>query len=662
MFLLTSIRASASPGLSLVSAIALGILTVQAAHAASKRPWHLAADCSTCLRMADAWQRYGTGHPDIAVMVAEPRIFADTRAAASWHAGVAGRRFELLVAHGDPDVIDPVSRPRRSLVYQRNNQEQGLAILDRITGRRDRPALRLIRPRWDTWELCSFVRQDLPEGARNHDLQMASLIGGRQYLGTSGVAPDTHVVLAEATIAPERADLLKELLARRPEIRVVNFSQGHGRVSDDIAIESAPSHGLHYRRLDRLVMELSVAGMLETRAQSATRFLVVASAGNVPAFASNIVEPEEVLDPRIPPEAVHLAQPTPEYIDLRPHYLRDMPHLDLPLIVVGAIGPDGTLPSYGRVDQGIDIYAPAGLDWLAQARRATPTNPSLGGAEWRECICAQLATDHLRAESRPASTYGDACAALTKPEHWFELGIPALDFHTHAIELDATSSPLRAHCAEQPGGLCTSLAHGTSAAAALVSGVAALMFALDPTQSGEEAAKILKSTARRDNPLKLPVVDAERALDAVVHRIGARLFGAIADPKQLVEFFGEPFYYTWLDHPEAYVFASRRRAAQFVAEAFTWLGPADTRRLTAVRRGRVQRCGIGMAGSTVGIQRSLEGQDACAEAEDGVEILRFELDFRAGPRDLVADVILRRASRLGPDVHWRVAGLAVGRN
>ena len=639
--------------LSFILALALSTLPPEEVLAETRLPWHLTADCPTCLGIADAWERYGTGHHDITVLVAEQRIFSDTRAAASWHAGIAPRRFELLINRGDVPLGDPTP-PYRSMLDSQRGQEEGLRLLDSFTGKSGRGDLGPVRTRA---EMCSFVGKVAPEGSHNHDLQMASLIGGQAYLGTSGIAPDTHIILTEAKIELDSVELLSDLVARRPEVRVVNLSQGQGRAPDDIAVESAHPHGLHYQKLSRLVMELSVAGMLGTHARSATRFLVVASAGNVPAFESNIFEPEEVLDLRIPPEAIHLAQPTPVYVDLRPHYIRDLPRLELPLLVVGAVGPKGTLPSYGRIDQGIDIYAPAGLDWLAQVRAAAPGDKSLGGAEWRECVCARLSQDNPN--FAVDSVLDETCSPLKDESDWYQLGVPTLDFHSNSYADVAEFAPLRAHCADPPSGLCGSLADGSSAAAAVVSGVASLMFALDPTLSGEEAAEIVKSTARTDNVLGLPVVNPGRALDAVVHRIGARLIGALSNPTRLAAFFGTPFYYTWLDHPKPYVFTDQARAAQFVVESFSWFEPRNTWRVAAVRSGRSQRCDAGMAGSTVGIRRFLKGRDACEESENGVEILQLEIDISDGLRDLLVRTVWRRTGRLGPDTDWRVAGLSV---
>lgn len=651
-----SLRACAIRVLSSVSVFVSIVLAAQPAQSECKHPWHLCADCPTCLSMSDVWDRYGVGHPDIAVMVAEREIFADTRAAGSWHAGIAARRFELLLDSGDPSFVP--SERSRSLADWQNRQEEGLTLFDKLTGKSGRPGLGAVSTRTD---ICSFVRRVVEEGPRNHDLQMVSLIGGQPYQDTSGVAPGTHVILTKATIEPSSVDLLKDLIVRRPEIRVVNFSQGQGRVTDESAVDTAHPHRLHYQDLDKLVMELSVAGMLETRARSATRFLVVASSGNVPAFESDIFEPQEVLDVRIPSEAIYLAmRSTPAYIDLRPHYLRDMPHIDLPLLVVGAVGAAGTLPSYGRVDQGIDIYAPAGIDWIAHvhdAHAADPRRQSLGGVQWRECVCVALVQDHPRLGLDPA--YDKTCGPLKEDADWFQLGVPALDFHTNAINNGATSTQLRANCADRPTGLCTSISDGTSAAAALVSGVAALMFALDPSQSGEEAAEILKSTARTDNPLRLPVVDPGAALKAVVQRIGARLFDEFKDPTRLSSLFGAPFYYVFHER-ERYAFTDRTNAASFVSASFASQG-RGTWHVVGVRDSQVQRCSPGIAGSTIGIERLLQSGEACSETETGVETLRLELDVSDGLGNLAVGVVWRRAGRLGPDADWRVAGMSVRR-
>ena len=73
---------------------------------ASAVPWHLDLHCSTCLRIDEPWKQYGKGHSDIAVVVAEKDIFADTRSAASWHPGLS-LRFELVLGSHAPVILDP---------------------------------------------------------------------------------------------------------------------------------------------------------------------------------------------------------------------------------------------------------------------------------------------------------------------------------------------------------------------------------------------------------------------------------------------------------------------------------------------------------------------------------------------------------------------------
>lgn len=647
-------RAGAIQAAWLLSMLVSGALTGQPVRADSALPWHLSEiseDCRTCLGMEDVWSPYGEGHPDIAVLVAEPEIFADTRSAASWHAGIGRQRLELPPRSGVPRLVSP-EPPHRALGARQSSQKKGLALLDEFDGEPGR--VRSLGPLIHRPRVCSFVRKSAGEGPRNHDLQMASLIGGQPYRGTKGVAPGIHLILTKATITPKDVPLLTDLVARRPEIRVINISQGQGQAEDAIAVETARPHGVHYQKLNGLVMELSVAGMLETRSRTATRFLVVASAGNVAAFETNIFEPREVLDVRIPPEAIHHAPPTPVYVDLRPHYLLDLPRLDLPLIVVGAVGADGTMASYGRTDHGIDLYAPAGIDWISQVRLSMPEKQSVGGGEWRECVCAALTRAHPLFDVDPRTRR--TCSDVEERQ----LGVPALDFHMNSASGDDTPIGLRLSCADSPNGLCTSIADGTSAATALVSGVAALMFSLDPTRSGEEVAEILKSTARTDNPLRLPVIDPSKALQVVAKEIGTRVIDGLRDPAQLSAQLGLPFYYLLQGEDP---FASTRAgvAADVVARSFASLGRGHSWRVRALDDGRLQRCDAGTAGSTLGLRELLQGQDACADDDNGVEILRLELDVSDGLIDLAVGMVLRRAGRLGPDTGWRVAGLNVRR-
>ena len=616
--------------------------------------------------MEPVWKRYGAGHAGIAVVVAEPATFADTRAAGSWHAGIAARQFELQLS-GSDHFFAPPQKPARNPQIQRENRDAAVNGLfgadpnDRPNTSRGPDSGTQRSSDHDAGNAaCSFVHGSAFEGARNHDLQMVSLIGGQPYLGTSGVARGTRVILTSATPDSDGTATLTALISRRPDVRVVNLSQGQAPALDEIPFPNTRPHGVHYQKLNRLVMELSVHGMLESRLHAATRFVVVAAAGNVPAFESDTFEPEDVLHYLIPLEAIHFDPPDPVYFDLRPHYLRDIPQVELPLLVVGAVGPDGRLPFYARVDQGIDIYAPAGRDWTAQVRTPKAKTHSLGGRAWEQCVCAVVGKAH-----KQSLVVGfpelDVCESLDEPHDRFQLGIPALDFHAEIFEEKTATVPLHALCAEAPQGLCTSLADGTSAATALVSGVAALMFALDPTQSGEEVARILKSTARTDSQLSLPVVHPKGALDAVARGIGARLLATLGDRAQLATVLGLPFYYT-IDGQPPFPSTKRPHAADYVARSFASLGKRGSWRVTGLRDARLDRCGVGMAGSTLGIAELLDGGNPCVDTDNEVEILYLELDVSNERRQLVVGMVLRRAGPLGPDTDWRFAGLSISGN
>lgn len=616
--------------------------------------------------MQPVWKRYGAGHAGIAVVVAEPATFADTRAAGSWHAGIAARQFELQLPRSDHYFVPP-QKPAGDSQIQRENRDaavNGLFGVGPRDGSNTSGGPGLGRQRSSDRDAgntaCSFVRASAYEGARNHDLQMVSLIGGQPYLGTSGVAPGTRVILTSATPDSNGTATLTALIARRPDVRVINLSQGQAPASDEVPLPDTRPHGVQYQKLNRLVMELSIHGMLNSRQHTATRFVVVAAAGNVPAFESDTFEPEDVLHYLIPPEAIHLDPPEPVYFDLRPHYLRDIPQVELPLLVVGAVGPDGRLPYYARVDQGIDIYAPAGRDWIAQVRTPKANTQSLGDRAWKQCVCAVVGKAH---EDSLVVDFPelDVCKSLDEPHDRFQLGIPALDFHADIIEQETTAVALHTLCAEAPQGLCTSLADGTSAATALVSGIAALMFALDPTQSGEEVARILKSTARTDSQLRLPVVHPRGALDAVARGIGARLLATLGDRAQLASVLGLPFYYTIEGQPP-FPSTKRPHAADYVARSFASLGQKGSWRVTGLRDARLERCGVGMAGSTLGIAELLAGGNPCVDTDNEVEILRLELDVSNERRELVVGMVLRRAGPLGPDTDWRFAGLSISGN
>ena len=78
------------------------------------------------------------------------------------------------------------------------------------------------------------------------------------------------------------------------------------------------------------------------------------------------------------------------------------------------------------------------------------------------------------------------------------------------------------HCGSPALPSAVRLATGTSAATALVSGVAALMFSVDPSLDAREARDILRATARRRIVNGLPILDPEAALGEVVERMVRR--------------------------------------------------------------------------------------------------------------------------------------------
>ncbi len=652
---------------------AVALACVSASAVADERrniPWHLDDACETgdvCMRMAEVWSRYGDGQPNVTVLVAEPKLHADTHAASLWHAGLAPSAIEILPS----PTFSAFEPPDKTSNNAEEDIAQNNAVYEQLDAARGRRAQARFKPPEvrGSEEFCAFVTGASGEGARNHDLKMAALIGGRSYNGSIGVASGVNLALTQASANRDDTDFLKAMLGRRPDIRVLNLSQGFGRASN---IREARPHREHYNRLVRFAMEIAPTVRFEGR--SSARLLIVAAAGNVPAHESTLLEPKEVLDDRIPPQAVHYGTAVFETVDLRPHYLNDFPRPSLPLLVVGAIGPEGIQPSFGRIDRGIDLYAPSGLDWTAIVRNDMAKGAIRNAASWSGCLCAAVAEQQgtlLRddpnagAEQRAARSTPELTAKcrwlLDGPERR-NLGVPTLDFHRNSITAKTSTSDLQAGlskiCRDRAEGVCQAYVTGTSVSTALVSGVAALMFSLDPSLSGEEAAAILRRTATRERRHGLPVVNPMAAMDAVAQRIANRLASTLAGVDGALSI-SRPFYFAFGDG-EGAVFRTHGLARRYLnAEAASRLGLRLPIRIERLDQAMIVQCPVGVAGSAMGLARLLRDEAGCASDADAVRVLLLD----AAMAGVAGEQIVRSAWRWLNDEaggRWALAGLRKG--
>ena len=618
-------------------------------------PWHLGDACQAgevCMKMGDVWGRYGVGRPNVTVLVAEPNLYADTRAASLWHAGLAPAAIDILPSPRFSAYEPPDKTPQTAADDLAQNNAV-YAEIDKARGRGEQVRFQPPGVRQRD-EICAFITGARGEIARNHDLKMAALIGGRPYNGTVGVAPGIRLALTLASAGPEDTEFLKAMLRRRPDVRVLNLSQGFGRASN---IREARPHREHYNQLVRFAMELAPAVGFESI--SGSRLLVVAAAGNVPAHESTLLEPKEVLDARIPSEAIHYGRAQFETVDLRPQYLRDFPRPRLPLLVVGAVGPEGVQPSFGRIDRGIDLYAPSGLDWTAIVRQGMTESTIRSAAAWSDCLCAAVSEQ----QGTPLPSAETArCRRLLDGPASRRLGVPTLDFHQNSIPERARAANPEAElptiCADKAKGVCVSYVVGTSVSTALVSGVAALMFSLDPTLSGEEAAAILRLTANLENRWGLPVVDPAAAMDAVALRIANRLASTLAGADGAPPI-SRPFYFAIGDGDGA-VFRTPGRARHYLnAEAAHRLGVRRPVRIERLERARVVQCPVGVAGSARGVARLLRGEAECADGDAGARVLVLD----AALTGVAGEQVVRSVWRwVGNETvgGWALAGIRKG--
>lgn len=506
-----------------IAAILISCLPISAS--GQDLPWHLDTklpeQCESCLSIQSFWDRFGTGHSNISTLVVETNISSATRTAFEWHEGFNSPRFHILHADPEPRFI----RPLPSDLNVTNLYSALLESIDGVSAVLEESA------RSEPPNMCSRVFSTVEASPRNHDLYMSSIIGSESGQGASGVAPASSVLLTQATLGQDLTERIRPMLLDRPNIRVVNISQGPSGLVEFRNLEQADLPWVHYQKLRLATMRLAPFGIHGSQGNSKTRFLFVAAAGNSPSFATDAQFISEPLDRRIPQQAIYLSPVRQNSIDIRPQHLSLLPQPSLPLLVVGAVGPNGELPSYGRDDPGINIFAPSGLDWRSYFNFHRPNTEyndrslRIAPSDWPVCKCLKIAettkTDlSVFPEAPHLRDRIEACKTLDSRL----LGIPTFDF-----PLDPGNGSNSFTCRPNGPPFCTTLTDGTSAATAIVSGVASLLFYLDPTLSGEDVANIIIKTADTGNPFGRPTIDPNEAGKYIVNEIANRALRGVLD-------------------------------------------------------------------------------------------------------------------------------------
>jgi Subtilase family len=185
-------------------------------------------------------------------------------------------------------------------------------------------------------------------------------------------------------------------------------------------------------------------------------------------------------------------------------------------LVVGGITYDGKLPERTRIEPMIQLYAPSGVDWRTRERSRV--------------LSAEMQLDAVQAiqncESGTSANSTEAVATLD----WGQtkdirsaMFLERTEAAWQAAGEYAIFGPVGCLAPDEIGnGILLDRISGNSVATALVSAVAAQMFALDPQLSAAEARDILLTTARTNRVSGLPVLDATGALQLVLERFVER--------------------------------------------------------------------------------------------------------------------------------------------
>ena len=466
-----------------------------------------------CLNAPEIWARFGHGAPEIEVAVVE-----------TWatHAMPQILSQHPWLSHLDIPVFWHVQRDEDLPVVE----GQTLPVIEALADRQQTHALFCTaRPEHPT---CEGVGGGLGreaeaaigylgwQGRANHELKMIGLVSGQDAgsLRRTGLAPLSTVALHYIETTPSAPGLVQmsARLDRRPGTRVVNFSnQGP---PDELL-------DLHYARIFRTALALNAGRTGETGSDPGDRLIVASSANTTGTRAirralppPNRYLPPETMVRQVGAEAVGLVR-----ADAQAAHLIAAP--DVPVLVIGGIDAGGQPYAEARVEPMIDLYAPGGMTEMQIVRARGDRSTARRASE---------AHDAVRAMQRCAGV-----ARATEPD-----GIPTLDWGPaddirsgrlarigarRWSDAAATLGAPHIGCDPERAGrsdIYLARAIGNSVSTALVSAVAAQMFALDPQLAAREARDILRDTARRNRVNGLPVLAARAALDRVLANFVAR--------------------------------------------------------------------------------------------------------------------------------------------
>ena len=461
-----------------------------------------------CFDAPGLWRRYGHGAPEIEVAVVEtwathamPQVLAQHPWLAHqeiptfWH---VQKDDDLPIVPGQilPSPVAIETRQSHHAVFcAQRPSHPTCEVLTNRAGPRAGAALAYLG-----WQ-----------GLANHELKMIGLIAGQDVasMRRSGLSPLGAVSLHYVETTPSRAGLsqLARRLEKRPGSRVINFSnQGP---QDELL-------DLHYARIYRTALSLN-AGLSDQTGDSPAGRLLIASSANTTG-TRRVARALPLPSRFVPPEAVVTGASQKHQdvqADARAAHLLHRP--DVPLLVVGGISRNGQLFGEARIEPMIDLYAPGGMTEpqifrargaRSATRRALESYDAIRALQGCKAVAAAAQGGSIATLDWGPNDDIRSAKVSRRAANALEEVMPALG----ARDLGCDARIV------QTEGVFLSRSIGNSVSTALVSAVAAQMFALDPELSAGDAAKILRKTAQANRVHGLPVLAPDDALRTVLSR------------------------------------------------------------------------------------------------------------------------------------------------
>lgn len=489
-------------------------------------PWHLSDDpgCRVCLDIVGVWQSVGLGSPDVQMGLIELRKDPNLANVLLRHPLLPQETVEVVDISVDEskfelrtDIIrvrdtvrrlddDQPTRMGKWINDRRLNPDLGLckdAYKDEVTGENNEALFKNIdgiKPE------CG--EGDLPLSDSGHALKMYGLVKAWPRAAPDKVWPPAYRPNVNADgsklmplgVAPgitvkvafwnddDHQGLLRHLFSR-PNLRVLNMS---------LAKKTTASQRRLLTRLEELAFFFDAFGPVGSDG-SPRGVLAVVAAGNV-TFPS----PISILDYRKTREeelftitSARLAKIEARLGEINVAFRELTAKPDVPLLVVGGVARNGNVPEYTYRSDRIDLYAPTGELDINKFRNAVV---QLSDASQTEDASAAVECVSDAIDSFDPRSVADAVVA--------SVGVPTTGWPSMC------GSP---HLAP-----AVRVTYGTSSATALVSGVAGLLFSIDPDLTARQVRDILIASANKNIVNGLPVLEPQGAVQIVVDRLVGR--------------------------------------------------------------------------------------------------------------------------------------------